>query len=83
MLLDKQKTHLNYYSFKIVLKIMKIKSEQVPMLPGEVSMSQVHHNYAQSCPSRCRGVEKSQMNLVDPEQLMLIRAGELQNESAE
>lgn len=29
------------------------------------------------------GEEKSQMNLVDPEQLMLIRAGELQNESAE
>lgn len=29
-----------------------------------------------------RGGE-SQMNLVDPEQLMLIRAGELQNESAE
>lgn len=25
------------------------------------------------------GEEKSQMNLVDPEQLMLIRAGELQN----
>lgn len=30
-----------------------------------------------------QGVGESQMNLVDPEQLMLIRAGELQNESAE
>lgn len=34
-------------------------------------------------PAGAGGEEKSQMNLVDPEQLMLIRAGELQNESAE
>lgn len=82
MLLDKQKTHLNYYSFKIVLKIMKIKSEQVPMLPGEVSMPQVHIITHSHVPAGAGGGE-SQMNLVDPEQLMLIRAGELQNESAE
>lgn len=30
-----------------------------------------------------QGVENSQMNLVDPEQLIPIRAGELQNDSAE
>lgn len=83
MLLDKQKTHLNYYSFKIVLKIMKIKSEQVPMLPGEVSMSQVHIITHSHVPAGAGGGRESQMNLVDPEQLMLIRAGELQNESAE
>lgn len=61
---------------------MKIKSEQVPMLPGEVSMSQVHIITHSHVPAGAGG-GKSQMNLVDPEQLMLIRAGELQNESAE
>lgn len=60
---------------------MKIKSEQVPMLPGEVSMSQVHIITHSHVPAGAGG--ESQMNLVDPEQLMLIRAGELQNESAE
>lgn len=53
------------------------------MLPGEVSMSQVHIITHSHVPAGAGGGGESQMNLVDPEQLMLIRAGELQNESAE